>query len=97
VPFVVNSVTFHLQPATGDAADGATISKNDIENIFRYQKLLGPKYNDTLSLQDRIAPHKTADLMAGARFELPESAVNSRKSIRVRIEDVDGTAAEITE
>lgn len=97
VPFVVNSVTFHLEPAKGDAADGATISKSDIENIFRYAKLLGPKYNDTLSLQDRIAPHKTADLMAGARFELPESAVNSRKSIRVRIEDVDGTAAEITE
>jgi hypothetical protein len=35
--------------------------------------------------------------MAGARFEMSESAVNSRKSIRVRIEDVDGTAAEITE
>ena len=68
VPFVVNSVTLHLEPATGDAADGTTISKNDIENIFRYQKLLGPKYNDTLSLQDRIAPHKTADLISGARF-----------------------------
>jgi hypothetical protein len=97
VPFVVNSVILHLEPATGEAADGTTISKNDIENIFRYQKLLGPKYNDTLSLQDRIAPHRTADLMAGARFEVPESAVNSRKSIRVRIEDVDGTSADITE
>jgi len=97
VPFVVNSVTLHLQPATGDAVDGNTISKNDIENIFRYQKLLGPKYNNTLSLQDRIEPHKIADLMAGARFELPEAAVNSRKSIKVRIEDVDGTSAELTE
>jgi hypothetical protein len=97
VPFVVNSVTLHLEPATGDAADGATISKNDIENIFRYEKLLGPKYNDTLSLQDRIAPHKTADLMAGARFEVPDAAVNSRKAIRLRIEDVDGTSAELTE
>jgi len=97
VPFVVNSVTLHLEPSTGDAADGTTISKNDIEKIFRYQKLLGPKYNDTLSLQDRIAPHKTADLMAGARFEVPESAVNSRRSIRVRIEDVDGASADITE
>ena len=97
VPFVVNSVTLHLQPATGDAVDGNTISKNDIENIFRYQKLLGPKYNNTLSLQDRIEPHKIADLMAGARFELPEAAVNSRKSIKVRIEDVDGASAELTE
>jgi hypothetical protein len=97
VPFVVNSVTLHLEPATGDAADGTTISKNDIENIFRYEKLLGPKYNDTLSLQDRIGAHKTSDLMAGARFEVPEAIVNGRKSIRLRIEDVDGAAAEITE
>jgi hypothetical protein len=97
VPFVVNSVTLHLEPATGQVADGTTISKNDVENIFRYEKLLGPKYNDTLSLQDRIPPHKIVDLMAGARFELPEGAVNSRKSIRLRIEDVDGTAAELTE
>jgi hypothetical protein len=97
VPFVVNSVTLHLEPASGDASDGATISKSDIENMFRYEKLLGPKYNDTLSLQVRIAPHKTADLMAGARFEVPESAVNSRKSIRLRLEDVDGAVAEIME
>jgi len=97
VPFVVNSVSFQLEPAKGDATDGTTISKNDIENLFRYEKLLGPKYNDTLSLQDRIAPHKTEDLMAGARLELPETAVNSRKSLRIRIEDVDGAVAELTE
>jgi len=97
VPFVVNSVTLHLEPAKGDAADGNTISKSDIDNMFRYEKLLGPKYNDTLSLQDRIPAHKTADLMTGARFELPESVVNGRKSIRLRIEDVDGAAAEVTE
>jgi hypothetical protein len=97
VPFVVNSVTLHLEPAKGDASDGNTISKSDIDNMFRYEKLLGPKYNDTLSLQDRIPAHKTADLMTGARFELPESAMNGRKSIRLRIEDVDGATAEITE
>ena len=97
VPFVANSVTLHLQPATGDAVDGQTISKADIENVFRYEKLLGPKYNPILSLQDRIPPHQTVDLMAGARFELPEAAINARKAIRIRIEDVDGTAAELSE
>jgi len=97
VPFVVGSVTLRLEPVEGDAVDGSTISKSDIDNIFRYEKLLGSKYNATLSLQDRIEPHKTADLMAGARFELPESAVSGRKSIQLRIEDVDGAAAELTE
>ena len=97
VPFVVNSVTLHLEPATGEAVDGRTASKVNIENIFSYEKLLGPKYNAVLSLQDRIAPHQTEDLMAGARFELPESAIDGRKMIRLRLEDVDGTAAELSE
>src|ERR1700676_1920542 len=34
VPFVANAVTLHLEPATGDAVDGRTASKTDIENIF---------------------------------------------------------------
>jgi len=97
VPFVVNSVTMHLESATGDVLDGRTASKTNIENIFQYEKLLGPKYNPILSLQDRIPAHQTADLMAGARFELPEAAINSRKMIRLRLEDVDGAAAELPE
>jgi len=94
---VVNAVTLHLEPATGEAIDGRTISKSDIENVFQYQKLLGPKYNPILSLQDQVAPHQTADLMAGARFEVPEAVVNSRKAMRVRLEGVDGTVAELSE
>lgn len=97
VPFIANSVTLSLTPATGDTAEGRTASKNDIENVFRYEKLLGPKYNPTLSLQDRIPPHQTVDRMAGARFELPEAAIDGRKAIRLRMEDIDGAVAELAE
>src|SRR4051812_26709320 len=65
VPFIANLVTIVLQPVTGDAVEGRTASKSDIENIFRYEKLLGPQYNPILSLQDRIPPHQTVDRMAG--------------------------------
>ena len=97
VPFVGSSVTIRLEPATGDAIEGRPISKPDVENIFRYEKLLGPKYNDVYSLQDRIAPHQTLDRMAAARFELLEPAIESRKAIRIRLEDVDGVVAELSE
>ena len=40
---------------------------------------------------------KTLDRMTGARFELPESAIDRRKSVVLRLEDVDGTVAELTE
>jgi len=97
VPFIANSVTVFLQPSTGDAVEGRTASKSGIENVFRYEKLLGPQYNPIFSLQDRIPPHQTLDRMAGARFELPEATIDSRKSIRLRMEDIDGAIAELTE
>ncbi len=97
VPFVVRSVAILLDPASGEAPEGQGVSKADVENLFKYEKLLGPKFNEVLSIRDKIPPHQSLDRMAGARFELSESAIDARKSIRVRIEDLDGTVAEISE
>jgi len=97
VPFVVKSVTLELTPASGQEVDGRTISKPDLENVFQYEKLIGPKFNDALSIEDRIGPHQTTDRMAGARFEMGESAIDARKALKLRIEDLDGTVSEIGE
>ncbi len=97
IPFVVRSVTIQLDPGSGEMLDGQMVSKPDVENLFKYEKLLGPKFNDVLTIRDKIAPHQTLDRMAGARFELSDSAVDARKSIRVHIEDVDGTVADLTD
>jgi hypothetical protein len=97
VPFVARSVTILLDPASGETLEGQSVSKPDVENLFKYEKLLGPKFNEVLTIRDKIAPHQRLDRMAGARFELADSAVDARKSIRVRIEDLDGTVAEIAE
>ena len=97
VPFVVKSVTIQLDPSSGAPIDGRSVSKPDVENVFKYEKLLGPKFNDVLSIRDRIDPHHTIDRMAGARFEVSDSSVDARKAILVRIEDMDGTIAEIGE
>jgi hypothetical protein len=35
--------------------------------------------------------------MTGARFEVPEPEVDQRKSLVLRLEDVDGTVAELAE
>ena len=95
--FVVKNVTIVLEPGSGAAVEGALISKFDIENVFKYEKLLGEKYNEVLSIRDKIAPRQTVDRMVGARFELAEEAINARKSIKLRIEDMDGAVAELGE
>ena len=97
VPFVVSNVEIRLQPASGAEVTGLEVSKADIDSVFEQDKLIGPKFNDVLTLQSKILPQTTQDRMAGARFELPEAAIDQRKLIRIRIEDVDGTIAEIGE
>jgi hypothetical protein len=95
--FVVKNVTMTLDPATGSPVDGTPISKADVDNVFKYEKLLGDTYNDVLSITDLIAARQSVDRMVGARFELGEAAIDSRKSIKLRIQDMDGAVAEIGE
>jgi hypothetical protein len=97
VGFMVKNVEVDLTPASGDAATGMSISKPDVENVFKYEKFLGPKFNDVLSIRDKIDPHQQVDRMVGARFEMSEAAVEARKSIRLKIEDMDGAVAELTD
>lgn len=97
IPFVVKTADVILTPSSGDPVEGARISKADVENVFKYEKLLGPKYNDVLTIKDRVNPHKTIDRMVGVRIDLPEAEINKRKSIQLKIEELDGVIAELAE
>src|SRR2546421_11980867 len=59
VPFVVESVTMRAEGTAGAAVEGRVVSKAQMDNVFRALRLAGPKYNDILSMQDRISPHET--------------------------------------
>jgi hypothetical protein len=97
VPWVMKSASLTLEPASGATLDGMTVSKSDIENVFKYNPILGPKFNDVLGIKDRIAPHQRLDRMVGARFEIPESQAEERKAIHLHVEELDGITADFTE
>jgi hypothetical protein len=95
--FVVKSVKARLELKSGDTLEAEPISKVNLENVFQYEKLIGPQYNSALTLRDAVPAHGTVDRMVGARFEVPESAIESRKALRLRIEEFEGPVAEIGE
>jgi hypothetical protein len=97
VGFMVKEVAVELLPTEGEPVRGASISKPDVENVFKYEKLLGTKYNAVLTIRDKIVPRKKIDRMVGVRFELSEAAVDARKAIRLHIVDMDGPSAELIE
>jgi hypothetical protein len=97
VPFVMKGATLTLEPSTGATLDGMTVAKSDIENVFKYNPILGPKFNDVLGIKDRIDPHQRLDRMVGARFEIPESQAEERKAIHLHVEEMNGVTADLVE
>jgi len=96
-PFVVKSCTVLVEDASGKPQEGISVPEMDIRRIFEYYPLLGKKYNESLVLKDKIAARSTEDRMIAARFEIPQSQLDGRKSLKVRIEDVDGPVSELVE
>lgn len=97
VPFVMKDATLTLEPASGAILDGMSVSKPDIENVFKYNPILGPKFNDVLGIKDRIEPHQRLDRMVGARFEIPDLQAEDRKAVHLHIEELDGVTADLVE
>jgi hypothetical protein len=95
VSFEVKNIEMKLDGVTDEP--GAIISKADLNNIFEYMKVIGPRFNDPQSMGDIVRPHTNVDRMVAARFEVSEQAVESRKAVRIRIEDMDRTTVEMVE
>lgn len=95
--FVVRRVEVSVLGADGHTYEGMTVSEVDARRLFEYYKLLGQKFNDSLLPGHKIGPKQTQDRMIAARFEMPESLLQARRNLKIRIEDVDGPASELAE
>ena len=96
-PWMVRSVSVAVTDGQGYLVEGSTISDVDAARLFEYFPLLGQKYNDSLIPRVRIRPHQSVDRMVSVRFEVPEAQLRTRKSLHVRVEEVDGGFSEIAE
>jgi hypothetical protein len=96
-PFVVRKVTVTMEDSAGAESEGQTVSEVDARQLFQVIPLLGQKFNDTLLMRDSIPPHSSWDRMVAARFEVPQSKLEARKRLVVRIEEVDGKVFDLSE
>lgn len=96
-PFVVRTVQVFCEMKNGETIEGRVVSDVDARRMFDYYVELGPKYNDSLMMRDKVAPRASLDRMVAARFEVSEQQLALRSRIRVRVEDVDGASSEIVE
>jgi hypothetical protein len=95
--WMVRSVDVSIEDGQGYHIEGSTISDLDAARLFEYYPLLGQKFNSSLTPRTRIQPHQAVDRMIGVRFEVPESQLQTRKSMTLRLAEVDGGISEVTE
>lgn len=95
-PFVVRTVQLFLENGK-EPVEGFVVADVDAKRLFEAVPDLGPKYNDSLKVRDRIAAKSSDDRMVAARFEVGAGELQKRKTFRLRVEDVDGAVSELTE
>ena len=94
VPFVVRDVNVTVEKQDGSSADGSIVSKSDISQLLQYNRFLGQRFNDVLTIRDKIAPHSTLDRMVAVHFEVPAPQLENGKAIHLQIQDMDGALFE---
>lgn len=90
VPFVVRQVEVTLEKKDGATEEGNTIARDDLKQLFQYNRFLGDQYNDAVTIKDTVPPHQTVDRMVAARFDVPEKDLEASKAIHLSIQDMDG-------
>ena len=95
--FKVRTVTLTLEDASGNQTDGQTASDSAAKQALDGIPALGPKYNDSLIMNDMVPPKGTWDRMIAASFKMPDDKLQARKRFVLKIEEVDGKIAEIPE
>ena len=96
-PFVVKEVVVSIEDKDGKPIEGQPVSELDARRLFQYYPQLGQKYNDSLMMRDKIMGRQSMDRMIATRFEAPESTIEGRRKLTIRIVDVDGPVAELQE
>jgi hypothetical protein len=97
-PLMVRSVDLTMEgPAGAAPVSGAVVADMDARRLFEALPELGPKFNDSLKIRDRVAPKASDDRMVAARFEVPVADLERRVRFRLRVEDVDGAVSELLE
>src|SRR5262249_50090712 len=96
-PFVVREVNVSIVDKDGKTIEGQQVSDLDTGRLFQYYPQLGQKFNDVLVMRNKLPPRQPFDRMIVARFDAPESVLESRKKLKVHIVDLDGPTSELEE
>lgn len=94
-PFVVKTIEVEVTLADGRKEIGQFVPEVDAKSLFPALPALGDKLAVSIATGEKIPKKQTVERMAAASFALPDSDLEARKDVVLRLKDVDGPVAEI--
>ena len=94
-PFVIKTVEVEVTLAGGKKEIGQFVPEVDAKQLFPALPALGDKLAVSIATGEKIAKKQTVERMAAASFQFPEAELADRKSVVVRLHDVDGPVSEL--
>ena len=95
--FEVKNIDLYLTTSDGEVVEGAFAAQMNTDQIFESYNTLGQRYNPTLVSREKIPPGKIVDRMVAVSVNLPAAAVESRKKLVLKIEEMNRMITELVE
>lgn len=89
--WVVGEISVTFEDAQGNQFDGRVASLIDAQRLFDASGSLG-SFHPPLGTGSQIPPHDSRQHTLAAQFDAPESVLQARKHLKVRIDEVNGSS-----
>ena len=97
VTFVLKEDTILWTDADGKEHEATHVTRPDMDRILQYTQQAGPKYNEMFVVREKLTGKAMIDRMSAASIAVSEADFAKRKSIKLRLADVDGSTFELLE
>lgn len=96
-PFMLRAAHVKCVTAEGKEIDGENVSEMDLDRLLNYFKTVGPRYNPTFKLRDRIPAGAEIDRTVAASLPIAVSELNQRRNLIIQLEETDGVTVPVSE
>jgi len=97
VNFVLKEDTILWTDADGKEREATHVTRPDMDRILQYTQQAGPKYNEMFVVREKLTGKAMIDRMSAASIPVSEADFAKRKSVKLRLTDLDGLAFELPE
>jgi hypothetical protein len=97
VTFILKEDTIFWTGEDGKEREATHVTRPDVDRILQHLHEAGPKYNEMLVMREKVTGKAMLDRMSAGVIQVPDAEFSKRKSVKLRLIDLDGQTFEFLE